>query len=166
MIINRVVARYEDQNMIGMPDITLVYRTLTQNVFVPDNVSLGYYHDWWGRHSDYSVTHYGRLKLKRIESRIRYDLINLKLLVPYWAAGIGYSWGLEIEEAQGRNEYNIKSPVLRGYIGSELNLFDFCYADFKIGYEMIGPYFFLNHKEYFPYVHNFVVSFSVGTIIF
>lgn len=181
-ILNNVVARYEDQNLIGGPDITIVYRTLTHNVFVPDNVSLGYFHDWWGRHSDYSVSHYGRLKLKRIESRIRYDIINLKLLIPYWSVGLGYSWGLETEEIQepyfdpifnrpdskliARNEYDIKSPILRGYIGSEFNLFDFCYADFKIGYEMIGPYLFLNHKEYFPYVHNFLISFSIGTFIF
>ncbi len=176
-----VIHRVED-NFVGIPDFTLTWRPLAGKRFLPDKFRLGLYHELWGRHSGYEVTHFGRMKLKRVEAGFRYDLYNLKLLVPYWAAGIGYAWGREREEIRapyydpvrnrydsrpvGQNEYQVSAPVLRGYIGSELNLFDFCSIDVSFGYEMLGTYMTLRHKEYFPYAHNFLISLSLGTFIF
>ena len=163
-------------------NFALVVRPLLQNPYIPDKITLGFYADRWRHDFDYAATRVGALQTMSIEGGFRYNFSTRKLLQPYWAAGIGWAWGTEEEESRepyydsqrnmndsralSRNEYVVRSAVLRGYLGGELNLFDFFYADFKTGYECIGPYIVLKHKEHFPYVQNFLVSVALGTFIF
>jgi hypothetical protein len=174
---NKAITRMHDD-----PGLTIVYRPLRINALVPAKISLGINSDWWGRGSDYDVNSFGRLFFYKTEAAVQYNLYTTRLVVPYWSLGIGYAWGHETEDIQemyfneifnrtesrpvGRNEYRIASPVLRGYAGCELNVFDFAYADLKIGYEAIGPYFAAHNKEYFPYGENVIIDFSLGTYIF
>lgn len=148
----------------------LAYRTLIDKKLVPSKISLGYNNSMWGRVSNYYVDSYGELSFREIEAIAHYNFIENHLAIPYWAFGIGYSWGKEREyinvPVNEDNEYRISSPVFRGYLGCELNLFDFLFADIKLGYEPIGPYLSAHNKKYFPYGQNFLFILSVGTYIF
>jgi hypothetical protein len=149
------------------PSFALAYRTLVDKKLVPSKISLGYNNTMWGKVSNYYVGSYGDLYLHSIEAITHYNFIENHLAIPYWAFGIGYSWGKEVTSIgfEGK-EYRISSPVFRGYLGCELNLFDFLFVDIKIGYEPIGPYLSAHNKKYFPYGQNFLFILSVGTYIF
>lgn len=150
---------------------SIVYRPLQQNALLPSKISLGFFSDWWGRGSDYEVSSYGRLYVYKTEAIVHYNFAAKRLVFPYWAVGIGYAWGHETEDLQeidslGMNEYRIASPVLRGYVGCEINVFDFAYMDLKLGYEAIGPYLAAHNKQYYPYGQNVLLGISFGTYIF
>jgi hypothetical protein len=112
------------------------------------------------------------MTMYRIEAVVHYAIAENKIVSPYWAAGIGGSWNDEFETYPGisletsRHPNGFFSPVIRGYIGSELNIFDFIYADVNVGYEMVGPYLFAENKKYFPYLENVIFGFSLGTYVF
>lgn len=91
-------------------------------------------------------------------------------MIPYWSIGAGYCWGEEIDQRwqspYTTEEYDIISPLVRIYAGSELNVFDFFYGDLKIGYEIIGPYHFAHNNKNYPYAQNITIGLSLGTFIF
>ena len=70
-----------------------------------------------GKVSNYYVGSYGDLYLHSIEAITHYNFIENHLAIPYWAFGIGYSWGKEVTSIgfEGK-EYRISSPVFRGYL--------------------------------------------------
>ncbi len=173
-------------------NFSLAYRPLSEKRSIPSKISIGYFNERWEKWFDsYPVSNpgdmfgNGELYLHRIEAIVRYDFFKRKFLIPYWAVGAGYAWGQEHEmfrvlyydsywnrfdthPAEGVPDpyYSISSPVLRGYLGGELNIFDFCYIDLMFCYETIGPYLFLHNRHYFPYAQNFMVNFSCGTFIY
>ncbi len=161
---NKSIAR-----MHRNPCFSIVYRPLQRTTLLPSKISLGFFSDWWGRGSDYEVSSYGRLYVYKTEAIVHYNFAAKRLVIPYWAVGIGYAWGHETEDLQdstGMNEHRIASPVLRGYVGCEFNVFDFAYMDLKLGYEAIGPYLAAHNKQYYPYGQNMLLGISFGTYIF
>jgi len=139
----------------------LIFRPLSNNIFIPDKIEIGIEQDWWGQGD------YGELELHRAEIRSRFNLYNKNLLTVYISAGLGYEWGHEVQYLKSDVVTNpIDCPFLRMYTGSEINLFDLIFADVAASFEPIGPYYFTKNKKYYPYVQNFQISISFGTYIF
>jgi hypothetical protein len=77
----------------NVPFITLTCLTLFDKKPVPSKISLGYNNSIWCKVSNYDVSSFGRLFLHEIEAIAQYNFIENHLTIPYWAFGIGYSWG-------------------------------------------------------------------------
>jgi hypothetical protein len=163
------IAMSKATRMSDYPGFSLVYRTLSNKRFVPDEISLGLGNNEWYKSEPENTS---GLYTGRVEGIVQFNFTSGKLLTPYWSVGAGYCWGEETDENRNENfnwyieKHDIRSPLLRAYAGSELNLFDFFYGDLKIGYELIGPYIFAHDKKNFPYAQNLIVGLSVGTYIF
>lgn len=172
--------RFSGPNSFG--GMRLLFRPLSQTQKLPDRLSLGFLTERWGKGSDYDVESFGDARLYRIEASARYNFSERNITIPYWGAGVGYAWGYEREILQGRvynansrqweyetignNERKIRAPVLRAYLGGEINCFDFFHADLRLGYEPIGPQLFFKNKENFHYLQSIILECSFGTYIF
>lgn len=152
----------------------LLYRPLSPEERIPDKMSIGFFTERWHGEGNYDGERCGWAFLYRVEATARYDLVDRNVAVPYWGAGAGYAWGYQRSGTYESgdfgcnclNENQVRAPVLRAYFGSEFNCLDFFHADLNLGYELIGPYLSLRHKEIFPYWQNLLMELSFGMYLF
>ena len=147
----------------GPARMRLLFRPHFQTQKLPDRLSLGFLTERWWKGSGYDGESLGYARLYRIEASARYNFSERNITIPYWGAGVGYAWGHETFE---ENERKIRAPVLRAYLGGEINCLDFFHADLRLGYEPIGPQLFFKNKENVHYLQNIILECSFGTYIF